>query len=62
MAEEEKDSFVTMVNPDGVEEEVWSNLPGHVDRLLTLGWSYPVPKIEVNKIQMKSLTITTDKE
>ena len=62
MAEEEKDSFVTMVNPEGVEEEVWSDLPGHVDRLRTLGWKYPVPKADVNKIPIKGVITTTEKE
>ena len=55
----EKDQFVTLVNPEGVQEEVW-DMPGHVDRLLTLGWTYPMPKVEVNKIPIKGITKTIE--
>ena len=34
------DKFVTLVNPQGAEEEVW-DYPGHVERLLTLGFTRP---------------------
>ncbi len=58
---EEKDSFVTLVNPEGVQEEVW-DMPGHADRLLTLGWTYPTAKVMVNNIPIKGVKTITDKE
>ena len=32
MAEEVKDKWTRLVNPDGVEEDVW-DFPGHVDKM-----------------------------
>ncbi len=42
MAVEVKDKWIRLVNPDGVEEDAW-DFPGHVDRLLTIGWTRPAP-------------------
>ena len=59
MAEDVKDKWIRLVNLEGTEEDVW-DYPGHVDRLLTIGWTRPIP---VKPGVMKSTTIiTTDKE
>jgi hypothetical protein len=42
MAEQDgKELFVPLVNPQGKEEQV-VDYPGHVDRLLTMGFSRPL--------------------
>ncbi len=56
MADEGKDKWVDLVNPDGVQERVW-DYPGHADRLLTVGWTIPVP-VPVGK----NLAATTKSE
>jgi len=58
MAEEAKDKTVRLVNPQGVEEDVW-DFPGHPDRLLTVGWSLPV---QLKPADTKLITIKHDKE
>ncbi len=59
MAEEVKDKWTRLVNPDGVEEDVW-DYPAHVDRLLTIGWTRPVPSKPVGATIVS--TTKTDKE
>lgn len=58
MAEEDKDKMVRLVNSAGVEEDVW-DFPGHVDRLLTIGWTRPVPG---QPLQAKLINNKNDKE
>lgn len=58
---EEKDSFVTLVNPEGVQERVW-DFPGQVDRLLTLGWKYPVDLVKANGIVIKGVSTKINEE
>jgi hypothetical protein len=56
MAETE-DKFVTLVNPQGEEEEVW-DYPGHVERLLSMGFTRPdAPKKTQQVITTKKETL-----
>jgi len=59
----EQDKFVTLVNPEGVEEQVW-DFANHVNQLLTQGWKVPTKKsVEQKQIGgVTNLTIKTDKE
>ena len=51
---EEKEKTVKLVNPSGTEEDVRDYPVGHVDRLLTIGWSKPgQQKIAVNTTETK---------
>lgn len=54
MAEEKKDRFVPLVNPEGKTEQVW-DFANHVETLLACGWSRPGEIVSTEKTK-------TDKE
>ncbi|NTW98335.1 MAG: hypothetical protein HGB35_00045 [Geobacteraceae bacterium] len=42
MSKEQKDNFVTLINPQGDPEQVWDFADGkHVENLLAQGWTRP---------------------
>lgn len=60
---EQKDNFVTLINPQGKAVSVWDFADGqHVANLLATGWQRPVEKKPKQNPAVTEEATTTDKE